>query len=145
VLNKEVVMHNVNSPNGINDTNDINPLLANLPGLVMCANAMHANVILSLFLPKAVVNDAVDCLMVQESVINFNVTSVQGYGGLLKGQSGQTTLSVKEQVAGYQDKMHLQVICQAEQTSMILTAIKASLPHTVVRYVVVPVLAMGQL
>jgi len=128
-------MHELNSPMDINP--NINPILENLPGLVV-----RTSVLLSLFLPKAVVNDAVDCLMVQESVINFNVTIVQGYGGLLNGQS---TLSIKEQVAGYQDKMHIQIVCQAEQASVILSAIKTSLPYTALRYVMVPVLAMGQL
>lgn len=128
--------------------------LTELPGLVT-----QSSVLLSLFLPKAVVSDAVDCLMVQEWVINFNVTPVQGYGGLLKGQNAlnnqrtqegqnsqnnQDSLSVKEQVAGYQDKMHIQVLCPSEQVPAILLAIKASLPHTTVRYVIVPVLAMGQ-
>jgi hypothetical protein len=97
------------------------------------------SVILDLILPSKLVNDVVDCLLGQTPKLFFSVVEMQGYG------QPQEHLTVREQVAGYQQKVKVQIECLAERAPSILADLKQQMPNATLSYRVTPILQHGQL
>lgn len=97
------------------------------------------NVMLHLILPANQVNDVVDCLLAEKPALFFTVIQTQGYG------QPQERLTVREQVAGYQNKMMVQIECSEVLARQLLVNIKQELPTATINYRILPLIEHGQL
>ncbi|WP_373018124.1 DUF3240 family protein [Thiomicrorhabdus sp.] len=96
------------------------------------------SVVLHLILPASQVNDVVDCLLAEKPSLFFSVIDVQGYG------QPQERLNVREQVAGFQRKVMVQVECTYFLTKQIMDNIKLEMPTATISYRIIPMFEHGQ-
>ncbi|MDX1348402.1 MAG: DUF3240 family protein [Thiomicrorhabdus chilensis] len=101
--------------------------------------AADESVVLHLILPADQVNDVVDCLLAEQPPLFFSVVDVQGYG------QPQERLTVREQVAGYQKKVMVQIECHHSLSQQILANIKHAMPTATISYRILPLIEHGQL
>ncbi|MDG6773443.1 DUF3240 family protein [Thiomicrorhabdus sp. ZW0627] len=97
------------------------------------------SVVLHLILPASQVNDVVDCLLAEKPSLFFSVVDVQGYG------QPQERLTVREQVAGYQHKVMVQIECEHFTCRQIMDNIKKEMPTATISYRILPLFDHGQL